>query len=699
MTQQPPKSTFSACPHDCPSTCALEVHFYPHGDVRRLNGAKDNAYTAGVICAKVARYPERLYHPDRLLKPLRRTGKKGEGRFEEISWDAALDLIAEKFLAAEAEFGTESVWPYHYAGTMGMVQRDSIHRLRHTKGYSRQFDSFCTNMAWTGYVAGTGKLAGPDPREMAVSDQIVIWGTNPVATQVNVMTHAIAARKKRGARIIVVDVYETETMKQADIGIILKPGTDAALACAVMHVLFRDGHADRDYLETYTDCPAELEAHLKTKTPEWAASITGLDVSRIEELAQLIGSVKKTYFRLGYGFTRSRNGAVGMHAASSIAAVTGCWKEEGGGAFHNNGAIYQLNKEMIEAGSLKDPAVRALDQSLVGRILTGDEAALLGGPPVKAMLIQNTNPVSVAPEQDLIKQGFAREDLFTVVHEHFLTETAQMADIVLPATQFLEHDDLYKGGGHQYLMLGPKAVEPPEGPRENIFVINEIARRVDSKPHPGFDMSARDHIDWLLRNSNYGTLADLEAGKWIDLQPDFETAHYLNGFGHADGKFHFKADWGRSSAPNKPEDGTIFGPWQTMPELPDQWDSIELADEQHQFRLVTSPARSFLNSTFNETDSSKKKEGRPEVWLRPEEAERFGIEDGAKVKMGNRRGVVTLHARYVATVAPGTVISEGIWPNDAFEDGRGINTLTGADPVAPYGGAAFHDTAVWVRAV
>ncbi|GAB2205489.1 molybdopterin oxidoreductase family protein [Roseibium sp. ROS1] len=699
MTQQPPKSTFSACPHDCPSTCALEVHFYPHGDVRRLNGAKDNAYTAGVICAKVARYPERLYHPDRLLKPLRRTGKKGEGRFEEISWDAALDLIAEKFLVAEAEFGAESVWPYHYAGTMGMVQRDSIHRLRHTKGYSRQFDSFCTNMAWTGYVAGTGKLAGPDPREMAVSDQIVIWGTNPVATQVNVMTHAIAARKKRGARIIVVDVYETETMKQADIGIILKPGTDAALACAVMHVLFRDGHADRDYLETYTDCPAELEAHLKTKTPEWAASITGLDVSRIEELAQLIGSVKKTYFRLGYGFTRSRNGAVGMHAASSIAAVTGCWKEEGGGAFHNNGAIYQLNKEMIEAGSLKDPAARALDQSLVGRILTGDEAALLGGPPVKAMLIQNTNPVSVAPEQDLIKQGFAREDLFTVVHEHFLTETAQMADIVLPATQFLEHDDLYKGGGHQYLMLGPKAVEPPEGPRENIFVINEIARRVDSKPHPGFDMSARDHIDWLLRNSNYGTLADLEAGKWIDLQPDFETAHYLNGFGHADGKFHFKADWGRSSAPNKPEDGTIFGPWQTMPELPDQWDSIELANEQHPFRLVTSPARSFLNSTFNETDSSKKKEGRPEVWLRPEEAERFGIEDGAKVKMGNRRGVVTLHARYVATVAPGTVISEGIWPNDAFEDGRGINTLTGADPVAPYGGAAFHDTAVWVRAV
>jgi len=696
MTQQPPKSAFSACPHDCPSTCALDVSFDDQGKIKRLNGAKDNAYTAGVVCAKVARYAERLYHPERLLKPLRRVGKKGEGHFEEISWDDALDLIARKFLEAEAEFGAESVWPYHYAGTMGLVQRDSIHRLRHAKGYSRQFDSFCTNMAWTGYVAGTGKLAGPDPREMAVSDQIVIWGTNAVATQVNVMTHAIAARKKRGAKIIVIDVYKTETMKQADIGLIVKPGTDAALACAIMHVLFRDGFADRDYLERYTDVPKELEAHLQTRTPEWAAALTGLEAVQIEDLARMIGEVKKTFFRLGYGFTRSRNGAVAMHAAASIAAVTGCWQYEGGGAFHNNGAIYRLNKEMIEAGGLADPTVRALDQSLIGRILTGDEDALLGGPPVKAMLIQNTNPMSVTPEQDLVRQGFQREDLFTVVHEQFMTETAAMADIVLPATQFLEHDDIYKGGGHQYLLFGPKVVEAPEGPKENIFVLNEIAARVGAKSHPGFDMSARDHIAWMLESSGYGTLAEFEATKWIDLQPGFDSAHYLNGFGHADGKFHFKPDWGRSAAPNKP-DGEPFGPWRQMPELPDQWDAIEAASEDCPLRLVTAPARSFLNSTFNETEGSRKKEGRPEAWLRPDDAEKFGIADGAKVRMGNKRGTVVLHARLVETVAPGTVISEGIWPNEAFEDGRGINTLTGADPVAPYGGAAYHDTAVWVR--
>lgn len=698
MNQQPPKSTFSTCPHDCPSSCSLEVHFYPHGDVRRLNGAKDNDYTAGVVCAKVARYPERLYHPERLLKPMRRVGRKGEGRFEEVSWETALDLIAEKFLEVEAEFGAQSIWPYHYAGTMGLVQRDSIHRLRHAKGYSRQFDSFCTNMAWTGYVAATGSLTGPDPREMARSDQIVIWGTNPVATQVNVMTHVIAARKKRGARVIVVDVYETETMKQADIGLILKPGTDAALACAIMHVLFRDGHADRDYLNAYTDCPQELETHLETRTPEWAAAITGLEVRQIEEVANHIGETKKTFFRLGYGFTRSRNGAVGMHAAASIASVTGCWKYEGGGAFHNNGGLFRFNKEMIEATSLKDASTRTLDQSLIGRILTGDEEALLNGPPVKALFIQNTNPMSVAPEQELVREGFSRDDLFTVVHEQFLTETAQMADIVLPATQFLEHDDIYKGGGHQYLSLGPKAVEPPEGPRENIFVINEIAKRVDSKSHPGFDMSARDQIDWMLQNSGFGTLVELEAEKWRDLQPDFETSHYLNGFGHADGKFHFRPDWGRADAPNKPEGDAVFGPCDTMPDLPDQWDSIEQADEIHPFRLATSPARSFLNSSFNETETSLTKEGRPEVWIRPDEAARFGIEDGAKVRMGNERGAVTLHARHVPSVAPGTVISEGIWPNASFEDGKGINTLTGADPVAPYGGAAFHDTAVWIRA-
>lgn len=690
-----PVIRYSACPHDCPSTCALDVEVLADGRIGRIRGSTDNSYTAGVICAKVARYAERLHHPDRLLHPLRRKGNKGEGRFERISWDEALDIVAEKFLEAEARYGAQSVWPYHFAGTMGLVQRDSLHRLRHAKGYSREFETICTNMAWTGFIAGTGKLAGPDPREIALSDQVVIWGTNPVNTQVNVMTHAIAARRSRGAKIVVIDVYPTDTIKQADLGLVLKPGTDAALACAVMHVLFRDGYADRPYLEKYTDAPAELEAHVATRTPEWAAAITGLSVAEIETFAKMVGETKRTFFRLGYGFTRSRNGTVSMHAASCIAAVTGAWQLEGGGAFHNNGYIYKLDKSMIEGSSLLDPSTRRLDQCLIGRILAGDSAALQDGPPVAAMLIQNTNPVSVAPEQALVKQGFAREDLFVCVHEHFMTETAAMADIVLPATQFLEHDDIYKGGGHQYLMFGPKIVDAPGEARENIFVQNEIARRTGAADHPGFAMSAREHIDWMLKTSNFGTLAELEEKRWLDCQPDFETSHYLNGFGYPDGKFRFKPDWANIPADNNGP----MGPWRELPSLPDYWPVIEAADEVHPFRLATSPARSFLNTTFNETRSSRKKEGRPEVMILDADAERLGISEGDAVMLGNKRGTVTLHARLVMGLKPGVVIAEGIWPNSAYPDGNGINTLTGAEPVAPYGGAAFHDTAIWIRKV
>ena len=683
----------SACPHDCPSTCALEVELFADGRIGRLRGARANAYTAGVICAKVARYSDRLYHPDRLTRPLKRVGAKGEGRFEPVSWEEALDLVAAAFLKAEAEHGPQAVWPYHYAGTMGLVQRDSIHRLRHAKRYSRQFDTICTNMAWTGYIAGTGRLAGPDPREMAVADMVVIWGTNPVSTQVNVMTHAITARKTRGAKIVAIDVYPTQTVKQADLGLVLKPGTDAALACAVMHVLFRDGYADRDYLARYTDCPDELEAHVAQRPPQWAAAITGLSVEEIELFARMVGETKRTFFRLGYGFTRQRNGAVSMHAASCIAAVTGAWQYEGGGAFHNNGAIYTLDKSMIEGHSLIDPAVRQLDQSQIGRVLTGDAEALRHGPPVTAMLIQNTNPVSVAPEQELVKRGFAREDLFVCVHEQFMTETAMMADVVLPATQFLEHDDIYKGGGHQYLLLGPKLAEGPGETRENLFVLNEIARRVGAAEHPGFAMSAREHIDWMLKASGFGSLEAIERDRWVDCQPDFRTAHYLDGFNWPDGKFRFKPDWPKVPAPY---DGPM-GAFADRPALPDHWAVNEVADEEHPFRLATSPARSFLNSTFNETASSRDKEGRPELMIGPQDAERCGITDGDRIRIGNRRGAVILHARLTEGLKPGVVVAEGIWPNEAYPDRRGINTLTGADAVAPYGGAAFHDIAVWVR--
>ncbi len=682
----------STCPHDCPSACALDIEVIDGATIGRVRGSKHQTYTAGVVCAKVARYAERIHHPERLLYPMRRTGPKGSGQFSRITWDDALDEIARRFNEAERTFGAELVWPYYYAGTMGLVMRDGINRLANVKKYSRFYSTICSNVAWTGFAAGTGKVAGVDPREMAVSDLIVIWGTNPVSTQVNVMTHATRARKERGARIAAIDIYDNDTMKQADIKILLRPGTDGAFACGVMHVLFRDGFADRAYLQQYTDCPAELETHLAARTPEWASDICGVPVEDIEAFARIVGETKRTFFRLGYGFTRSRNGAAQMHAALCIPAVTGAWQYEGGGAFFNNGAIWKFDMSLIEACDHIDPKTRRLDQSKIGRILTGDADALMNGPPVKATLIQNTNPMSVAPEQALVRRGFAREDLFVAVHEQFMTETALMADIVLPATMFMEHDDLYYGSGQQHISVGAKLIDPPGECRSNHDVLQHLAPLVSAK-HRAFDMTPRAIIDETLKMSGHGDIDTLQSEFWRDLQPDFRASHYLDGFAHADGKFHFKADW-----PHVPVSrNMLMGSWNEMPSLPDHWAVIEAADERHPFRLATSPARSFLNSTFNETPSSRAREGQPNVMMHPADADRLGISDGDMVTLGNERGETILAVKVFEGLREGVLIAESIHPNHAHRDGRGINMLTGAEAIAPFGGAAFHDNKVWVK--
>ena len=683
----------SVCPHDCPSVCALDVEVIDGARIGRVHGAAEHPYTAGVVCAKVARYAERIHSPNRLTTPLRRTGPKGSGQFAPISWDEALDRTAEALLNAEREHGAQSVWPYFYAGTMGLVMRDGIERLTHAKRYSRFFGDICVGVAWPGYLAGTGKMRGVNADEIEKSDCVVIWGTNAVATQVNLMTHAMRARKQRGAKIVAIDIYETETMRQADMALKLRPGTDGALACAVMHVLFRDEFADRVYMATFTDDPEALEAHVASRTPQWAASITGLTVAEIEAFAALVGRTKRTFFRLGYGFSRQRNGAANMHAALCIPAVTGAWAHEGGGALQSSSAVFKLDKTLITGADACDPSVRRMHQSRIGAVLTGEREALVGGGPVKALLIQNTNPMVVAPDQEKVRRGFAREDLFTVVHEQFLTDTARMADVVLPATMFMEHDDLYTASAHQYLQFGAKLIEPPPGCRSNHELICELARRLGAS-HRGFEMSARAIIDETLRVSGRGTLAQMEAGRWLDCRPEFREAHYLDGFGHADGKFHFRADWAATPYANN---GLKAG-WETMPTLPDHWPVNEATGTEHPFKLATSPARSFLNSSFNGTATSRAREGRPTALLHPDDAALLRVSDGDVVRLGNGRGSVRLHAKLSEAVRPGVIVSEGLWENRDFLDGRGINTLTSDDSVAPFGGAAFHDIRVWARA-
>ncbi|MDX7953581.1 molybdopterin oxidoreductase family protein [Lichenihabitans sp. Uapishka_5] len=683
-----PQIRASACPHDCPSCCALEIEV-EDGRIGRVRGAAANSYTAGVICAKVARYAERVHNPDRLTVPLRRVGPKGSGRFAPVSWDEALDETASRFLEAERRYGPETVWPYFYAGTMGLVMRDGINRLRHAKGYSDQYSTICTALSWAGWMAGHGRLTGTDPREIPETDCVVLWGTNAVVTQVNVMAHAVKARKGRGAPIVAVDVYDNPTMQQADVKLLVRPGTDGALACGVMHALFRDGHADRAYMARYADDPAGLEAHLATRTPAWASSICGVPEAEIEAFAALLGARPRAFFRVGYGFARQRNGAAAMHAVSSIPVVLGSWQHRGGGALHSNSGMFKWDKTLIEGLDRRDPGVRRLDQSRIGAVLNGDPAALAGGPPVTALFIQNTNPVTVAPDQSAVRRGFLRDDLFTVVHEQVMTDTARLADLVLPATMFVEHDDLYQGGGHQHILLGPKLIEPPGECRSNHAVISALAARLGAD-HRGFGMTARALIDETLQASGRGTLADLERDRWIDCQQPFTQAHFLDGFGHADGRFHFRADWSASS-------GMPSGPVADMPVFPDHWAVTEAADAAHPFRLATSPARNFLNSSFTETPSSLGKEDRPSVLIHPEDAAAATIAEGDVVTLANPRGSVRLHAKLFAGLRRGVLVAESIWPNDRYLDGAGINTLTGADAPAPVGGAAVHDIKVALR--
>ena len=612
-------------------------------------------------------------------------GDKGEDKFTSISWNDALGEIADRFEKDTLSYGSESVWPYYYGGTMGYFQRDGINKLRHTMKYSEMDKTICASIVGSGWKAGVGASIGTSPYEMAEADLIILWGTNAVSTQVNVMQHITKARKKRGAKLIVIDPYKNQSALSADKHICINPGTDGALALSMMNVLLRENLVDRNFLNYNTDYNEKLDKIISERNCKWGESITGIPEEEIESLALEYGKTDRAFIRLGYGFSRHRNGAAAVHSVSCLPSLTGKWFNNGGGALLSNYDIYHLDRTLIEGLEKRDESIRILDMSQIGRVLNNYKKELKCGPIVKSMIIQNSNPMVVAPEHNLVKSGLSRKDLFVCVHDQFLTETARLANIVLPATTFFEHDDIYAGGGHSFLQYGEKIIDPVGQSKSNYDVITGLGNLL-APGDPGFKIPLDDLIDETLCISGYPSLDDFKKLKWVNCQPEKNTSDFKNGFFTSDKKFHFFPDWSK------------IGPaGYLMNNYPDHLNLMDKVNLEQPFRLVTAPARSFLNSTFTETKSSRRKEVKPQVLLHSAVAKKYNIHDDQIIKIGNNLGEITIHSKIFDGLNENVLVVESLWPNRFFIGGKGINVLTSADPVPPNGGAPFHDTSVWIK--
>ncbi|MBF0625367.1 MAG: molybdopterin-dependent oxidoreductase [Magnetococcales bacterium] len=668
---------FSTCPMDCPSACALEVT-QTDGRVTGLRGNRDHPFTRGVICGKVARYVE-IQNGPRLTSPLLRVGAKGADHFRPVTWEVALERIVTELQRVIQRSGPQAVFAHFYAGTMGLVQRSAVERLVHRAGFSRMAPTICASIAGAGWLAGVGRKIGPDPAEMRHSDLILLWGINAVSTHINLMTFVREARQQ-GARLVVVDPYRTRTARLADQHLDPRPGTDGALVAAMIHVLLEEGLSDPEFLAERTDFDPEVREHFRQRSPEWAAPITGLDPAVIRAFARDYGRARAPFLKIGFGLSRQANGAVNLHAVSCLPAVTGAWRRVGGGALLSTSDCVRIDDEaVLQSHWLAQRPSRILDMSRLGALLTG--AAV--DPPIEALLTFSANPAAACPDLSAVRRGLLREDLFTVVHEQVMTDTARLADVVLPATTFLEHEDLYKSYGQTTLQWAKPVVAPTGAARCNHDVVDAIARGLGFD-EPPFRRSVAETVRTVLADSGLPPPESWPNHPWLDVTPSPDAAHFRHGFGQADGRFHFRPGW-RDPA---------------MPTLPDHWpvNRRDRADEASRYPLdfMTPPDHAVLNSTFAGLDTVQKRRGPPVLMLNPADAAARGIGDGQPVVVFNDLGRLTLTARLTSDVRPGLCLCESNRVADEFPEGIGLNLLTHADRTAPAGGPAFHDNRVEV---
>lgn len=676
----------AVCPLDCPDTCGLLLH-KEDGKIVKVNGNPDHPITQGAICNKVRNMTERVYHPDRILYPMKRVGAKGEGLFTRITWEEAIEEISSRFKQLIAEYGSESIMPYSFYGNMGVLSVDGMDRRFFNRLGSTKLDQGICNAAGNaGWKSTMGFMAGTSPEEAKEAKLFIVWGQNTVSTNMHMFTLIEKARKE-GAKLIVIDVHKNRTGQRADWFIPLHPGTDSALALGMMNVLFDRELVDEHFMQQYTLGHEELREHVKQYTPEYVSRITGVAEDDIIKLAVMYGETTPTYIHLGNGLQHHDNGGMNIRTISCLPAITGQWLVRGGGASKSNGDYAKMNMAALHRPDLRpNPNARTVSMNQLGEVLLSLD------PPIKAMYVYCSNPAVVAPDTLRVEQGLQREDLFTVVHELFMTDTAKFADILLPSTSTFENTDLYKSYWHHFIQIQEPVIAPMGESKSNMEVFQLLAAAM-GYTEEAFQDTEEDMIRQALNNPDNPYLDSVTYEALIQHEPvqlNMEhQQHFLERLPTPSGKIELVSERLATAG---------------LPSLPTYIPLIEGFDGEHRpgqddpypLMFISPPNHNFLNSTFANVGKLAKIEKVPTLQIHPLDAEQRGIEDGTEVKVWNDRGSFSVTASVTDKMLPGTVVSQGLW----WEAGGGrqrANALTPDRLADMNGGATFFSTVVEVK--
>lgn len=677
----------AVCPLDCPDTCGLLLH-KENGKIVKVTGNPDHPVTQGAICNKVRNMAERVYHPERVLYPLKRVGGKGEGKFARISWDEAMAEIAGRYKELIREHGPESIMPYSFYGNMGILSVDGMdRRFFHRLGTTQLQQGICNSAGNAGWKYTMGFGGGTSPEETVNAKLIIVWGGNLVSTNMHQVA-LIEKARKQGAQLVVIDVHRNRTGQRADWFIPLYPGTDSALALGIMHVLFERGLVNEPFLERYTTGHAELREHVKQYTPERVSAITGMPAEDIVKLAVLYGETSPAYIHIGNGLQHHDNGGMTVRTISCLPALAGQWLVPGGGAYKSNGAYGKMNAAALERPDLRpNPGARTVNMNRLGKALLSLD------PPIRALFVYCSNPAVVAPDTAKVEQGLQREDLFTVVHDLFLTDTAKYADIVLPATSSFENTDLYSSYWHHYVQLQEPVISARGESKSNVETFKLLAEAM------GFEEEAfRDSEEDMIRQAlqfprnpylEGVTLEKLQEQRFVKLNMEHKK-HYLDGLKTPSGKIElYSAAMERAG----------LAPLPSYVPLREGYDGERRPGEGEVYPLmfISPPNHSFLNSTFGNVEKLTVLEKSPLLQIHPQDAEERGIADGEGVTVWNGRGSYHVKASVTDKMLPGIVVSQGLWWER--EDGRRTrgNALTPDRLADMGGGAVFFSTVVNVK--